>query len=189
MNNLNLLISYIEENLKNTNGIILCIDGMASGGKSTLAKYLSEKFGGRVIHMDDFFLPVELRTKDRYETPGGNVHYERFIEQVLPNLNNDIVYQKFNCHLMDYDGNVVLPKTNLTIIEGSYSAHPTFGNYFDCLVYMDIDKNLQISRITNRDGIDQLNNFINKWLKYEQLYFDTYNIKEKAKFIFRNFEL
>ena len=32
--------------------------------------------------MDDFFLPMELRTAERLEEPGGNVHYERFSAEV-----------------------------------------------------------------------------------------------------------
>ena len=57
---------------------VIAIDGMAASGKSNLAARLAEELDGCVIHMDDFFLPPELRTQERLSSPGGNVHYERF---------------------------------------------------------------------------------------------------------------
>ena len=43
-------------------------------------KQLREEYpvGTRVelISMDDFFLPIPLRTKERLQSAGGNVHYE-----------------------------------------------------------------------------------------------------------------
>ena len=61
---------------------IIAIDGRAASGKSTLAQQLGELLDADVIHMDDFFLPPSLRTKERLSEPGGNVHYERFAEEV-----------------------------------------------------------------------------------------------------------
>ena len=52
---------------------VIAIDGMAASGKSTLAARLAEELDGCVIHMDDFFLPPELRTQERLSSPGGNV--------------------------------------------------------------------------------------------------------------------
>ena len=76
----NEVILKIEACIKEKDKCILAIDGRAAAGKTTLANLLQEYFDGAVIHMDDFFLPLELRTKERYATPGGNVHYERFNE-------------------------------------------------------------------------------------------------------------
>lgn len=51
------------------------------------------------IHMDDFFLPLEMRTPQRLQQPGGNVHYERFLETVLKplSLQQTVFYQPFDC--------------------------------------------------------------------------------------------
>lgn len=43
----------------------LAIDGMSASGKSTLAAEIADRFGGSVIHTDDFHLPFELRTEER----------------------------------------------------------------------------------------------------------------------------
>ena len=76
--------------------IVIAIDGRCASGKTTLAKALQteglpekvatektflKKQNVGVIHMDDFFLPRELRTKERLSEAGGNVDYERFAEE------------------------------------------------------------------------------------------------------------
>ena len=65
---------------------VIAIDGRAASGKSTMGQQLAQILGAGLVHMDDFFLPLELRTEQRLRTPGGNVHYERFREEVLPHL-------------------------------------------------------------------------------------------------------
>ena len=45
---------------------IIAIDGRCAAGKTTLAARLAKELGGDVIHMDDFFLPLELRTEERF---------------------------------------------------------------------------------------------------------------------------
>ena len=65
---------------------VIALDGRAAAGKSTLAAALAETLQAAVIHMDDFFLPPALRTPQRLDRPGGNIHYERFAEEVLPRL-------------------------------------------------------------------------------------------------------
>ena len=84
--NFNALSSKIDDILKEKGRISIAIDGDCCSGKTTLAEKLSKKYGCDVVHTDDFFLPFSLRTKERYAEPGGNIHYERFILEVLPHL-------------------------------------------------------------------------------------------------------
>ncbi|MEI3593674.1 MAG: DUF3842 family protein [Lachnospiraceae bacterium] len=58
---------------------IIAIDGRCAAGKTTLAARLAKELGGDVIHMDDFFCRLTLRTQERRSEPGGNVHYERIL--------------------------------------------------------------------------------------------------------------
>ena len=60
---------------------LLAIDGRCGSGKSTLAAHMAQVFGCPVFHMDDFFLPPELRTPERLAQPGENVHHERFLRE------------------------------------------------------------------------------------------------------------
>ena len=174
------MIEQIKQLLKEKEYVVIAIEGCAASGKTTLAKKLSNMFNASVIHMDDFFLPLEKRTEERLNTPGGNIDYERFKEEVVNNLDNDFTYNTFNCSIMKVDKEVFVKKTNLLIIEGSYSLHPYFGKYYDLSIFLDIDKDEQIDRIRNRDGEKLLKMFIEKWIKYETNYHDYYNIKTTA---------
>lgn len=171
------MIERIKQLLKEKEYVIVAIDGCAASGKTTTAKQLSDIFNASIIHMDDFFLPLEKRTEERLNTPGGNIDYERFKEEVINNLDKDFTYNAFNCSIMKIDKAVFIKRTNLLIIEGSYSLHPYFGKYYDLSVFLDIDTEKQIERIRNRDGEIMLKNFIDKWIKYETLYHDFYKIK------------
>ena len=85
---------------------VIAVDGRAASGKSTMGQQLAEILGAGLVHMDDFFLPLELRTEQRLRTPGGNVHYERFREEVLPHLRQPepFSYRKFVCSVKALQG-------------------------------------------------------------------------------------
>ena len=165
---------------------VIAIDGKCASGKTTAAKLICEIFGGEIIHMDDFFLPPEMRTAERISEIGGNLHRERFWDEVIPNLksNAPFSYRVFDCSKMSYsDAPRKIGECNLIICEGSYSLHPSFGKYYDIAVFSDIENDEQIERIRLRDGEYMLSRFINEWITMENKYFDTFKIKEKCHFI------
>lgn len=87
------VIKGISQIIEEKDRCIAAIDGRSASGKSTLAEVLKNTFGAAVVHMDDFFLPAELRKPERFAEPGGNVHYERFNEEVTPNLGKNFAYR------------------------------------------------------------------------------------------------
>ena len=80
------LLSAIEGRSAQGRPVLAVLDGPCGSGKTTLAEKLSRLYGAPTVHMDDFFLPPELRTPERLNQPGGNIHYERFLSEVLPCL-------------------------------------------------------------------------------------------------------
>ena len=170
--------------LAGMDGGVIAIDGRAASGKSTLAAGLKSVIGAEIVHMDDFFLPADMRTRERLNEPGGNVHYERFAEEVLPNLNdrsNAFEYRVFDCGTMSYNGTrKILPRKWL-VVEGSYSHHPKLGCYADARVFSTIDAATQISRITARNGEKLAEMFATMWIPMEEKYFDEYKIAENAQ--------
>ncbi|MBE5785441.1 MAG: uridine kinase [Clostridiales bacterium] len=184
------LISAINGLLEKKEHVSLAIDGCAAAGKSTLAKELALYFAKEhivnVIHMDDFFLPPALRTEQRLSESGGNVHYERFIEEVLPHLDGKraFSYGIFDCSVMKVTRNADLSPAALTVVEGAYSMHPRFGDVYDLRVFLSADAVTQRKRILARNGEMMLKKFEEIWIPMEHRYFDAYGIKDRCDFVF-----
>ena len=161
---------------------VIAIDGRAASGKSTMGKQLAEILDAGLVHMDDFFLPLELRTEQRLRTPGGNVHYERFREEVLPHLRQPepFSYRKFVCSVKALQGERQVAGSSIRIVEGSYSLHPELGRYADLTVFSDVDPDEQFRRILARNGPVWGEQFRQKWIPMEEAYFNAYHIREQA---------
>lgn len=162
---------------------VIAIDGRAASGKTTMAGLLQEILEADVIRMDDFFLPLALRTEERFAMPGGNVHYERFREEVLPYLflPEAFSYRIFDCGRMDYHGEREIGTAKFRIVEGSYSCHPLLGNYADITVFSDVDGETQLQRIRKRNGEEMAKMFRDRWIPLEEAYFQAYQIAQKAE--------
>lgn len=165
--------------------LILAIDGRAAAGKTTLAAELQTAFGAAVIHMDDFFLPPELRTEARLQIPGGNVHYERFLTEVAPALRAGapILHRKYDCHQGTYASYLVRqPHTQLTVIEGSYSLHPRLRALYDMTVFCTVPPELQRQRLQARNPA-ALNAFLTRWIPLEEQYIAATAPMESCDFV------
>ena len=178
--------------LSQKNHVVLAIDGKCGSGKSTLAELLNQMYDCNIIHMDDFFLPAELRKPERFKEAGGNVHYERFEEEVLPALKalkadtytQEASYRIFDCHAMNYVQTGEIKPLPLTIIEGSYSMRPSFRDAYDCSVFLDIDPSLQKERLLRRNGEEAYKNFKSKWIPMENNYFESEKISSYCDLVF-----
>ncbi len=161
---------------------VLAIDGRAASGKTTKAALLQAVLGAPVIHMDDFFLPPELRTPQRLALPGGNVHHERFAREVLPHLKSGeaFAYRVFDCGRMDYAGVRDIPAGTLRIVEGSYALHPALGDYADLTVFSTVDAAEQMNRILRRNGDKMAEMFRSRWIPMEESYFAHFGVPDRA---------
>lgn len=162
--------------------VLLGIDGPCGGGKSTLARELRDFFiDAQVYHMDDFFLPPGMRTAQRLAIPGENVHYERFLSEVLlPMLER----QPFAYHAYDCRADILIPRegtpARLHIVEGSYSLHPALREYYDLKVFLDIDEQAQARRIIHREGEAGATAFLRRWIPLENAYFAQERLRDIA---------
>lgn len=161
---------------------IIAIDGRAGAGKTTLANMIESALDAQVIRMDDFFLPPELRCEARFKIPGSNLHYERFIDEVIPSLRGGVEfsYRKFSCAKMDYDGEISVKPARIIVVEGSYSHHPEFNKYADLFVFKDVAKEEQRRRIIQRNGEMLYQKFRDLWIPLENEYIKAYNIIENS---------
>ncbi|WP_052124170.1 uridine kinase family protein [Ureibacillus manganicus] len=179
------LVEVIHEIVEGSKApIIMALEGRCGSGKSTLSTFLRGKFDCNVIHMDDFFLPPNLRTNERLNEPGGNIHYERFIEEVIHPLkeNSAFSYNAFQCS----DGSSSrkeLQPARLTIIEGVYSLHPKLQSIYDYKVFLTMSPKEQIRRLSKRNE-KMLDKFINIWIPLEEKYYSTFQVEKYCDFIF-----
>ncbi|MCM1174795.1 MAG: uridine kinase [Blautia sp.] len=163
--------------------LLAAVDGRCGAGKTTLAAWLQKKSGWDVLHMDHFFLRPEQRTKERLSTPGGNVDYERFLEEVLLPLKRgeeEIFYRPYDCHRQEMADPVLIRPGKVCLVEGSYSCHPALWDKYDLHVFLTIDAQEQMRRITRRNGADSAKVFRERWILLEERYFAAYRIEERC---------
>ena len=152
--------------------VIVAIDGKCTSGKTTSASKLAEIYDCNVFHMDDFFLRPEQRTPERFAEAGGNVDYERFLEEVLLPLKSRkaFSYRPFDCSTFTLAAPVTVTPKKLNIIEGTYSHHPYFGNPYDLKILLTVDEETQRRRILERPAFLH-KRFFEEWIPMENRYF------------------
>ena len=159
---------------------VIGIDGNAAAGKTTLAESLTDVFDCECVHMDDFFLPPSLRTEERLQEVGGNVHYERFLEEIVRGIRSKepFTYRVFSCHEMDYVGEKRISNRKMIVVEGAYSMRPEFRKLYDFKIFMKISEREQERRIVGRNGEEMWQVFRQRWIPMENRYFEALPIKE-----------
>ncbi len=148
------------------------IDGMCASGKSTLGRILAEVYGAELFHADDYFLPPEMRTPERLAEPGGNMHRERLLEEVLLPLSRGEkpVTRRFDCETLSLDPPVEHELRDLAAVEGSYCLHPELRGYYGLKIALRTSPETQLARLRDRDP-DRLPAFTKRWIPLENAYF------------------
>lgn len=181
------IFQAVEKLSKKNKPLIIAIDGRCGSGKSYLASLLAEQFDCNVFHMDDFFLPFEMRTSERLAQPGGNVHYERVEKEVLKVLQNRkaVRYQPYLCSKREFGEYIQVEFKYITIVEGSYSLHSALHQAYNYKLFMTVDSEVQYDRIRNRNrnGEEMAQNFLDKWIPMEERYFSELNIEDQCDLI------
>lgn len=174
------LFDQIEIFQKEDRPVIIGIDGTAGSGKTSLARTLQKKYHAQVFHMDDFFLPLEMKTEERLSEPGGNVHYERFLTEVLEPLKQGklINYRPYDCQLWEYSESIPISPKKINVIEGVYCFHPILKQFYDWKVFLKVDSKVQKERILKREGKEKLEIFLNRWIPLENKYFEAFEVEQ-----------
>ena len=166
---------------------IIAIDGRCASGKTTLASELRALTGCAVYHMDDYFPRPQQRTPERLASPGGNVDWERFREEILIPLCSgaeEISRRAFDCGSLELLPPVLERAANLVVVEGSYSCHPELWKYYSLRVFLTVDPEEQLRRILERDGPDKLVQFKERWIPMEEKYFSAFDVQGRCDLVF-----
>lgn len=178
--------SAIDTRISNGESLTVAIDGLCGSGKSTLGALLASVYDCNLFHADDFFLPEEMRTPERYATPGGNVHWERIKSEILEPLKKGepFSYRKFDCSALDYGESIAVTPKKLNILEGSYSMHPELIDAYDLKIFLKTTPETQSARILTRNGPEYHAMFVHKWIPLENKYFETFPVEEQCDLVF-----
>ncbi len=177
------LLRAIDRKLTEKTMLTIAIDGPSGAGKSSLTAWLQRVYGDcEVFHMDDFFLPQDKKTEDRMRTPGGNVDWERFSDEVILSLNKGrpFSYRPYDCGTCTLKEPVIATPRRLNIVEGVYSHHPALREMYDMTFFLSIGKQEQSERILLRNGKQMHKRFMEEWIPLEDLYFREMCIVGKA---------
>ena len=161
-----------------------CIIAHIDHGTSTLADALAALYHTQPIRRVDFFLPPAMRTEQRLTQPGGNVHYERFREEVLAGLmrGGDVAYRRYDCQSGAWLDRVHRAAP-VTVIEGSYSHHPAFAEAYGALdalrIFVHTAEEERMERLRAREG-ERFFTFETRWIPLEKSYLEAYDIKSGA---------
>ena len=164
---------------------LVAIDGRCGAGKTTLAARLQAELGGQVLHMDDFFLRPEQRTESRLAQPGGNVDYERFLEEVLLPLTRgqDFIYRPYSCARQQLGTGAAMQAMGLTIVEGSYACHPALREHYDLRLFLTVTPEEQLRRIESRNGPEKAQMFRDRWIPFEEMYFQAFDVQARCDIV------
>ncbi len=166
---------------------VVAIEGSAASGKTTLSGMLEDIYNCTVLHTDDFFLRPEQRTPERLREIGGNMDRERFLSEALEPLRQgkELSYRKFDCSTQQLMPSEVISPKKLTVIEGSYSMHPSLAKFYDLSVFLEISPEKQRERILTRNSPHFATRFFEEWIPKENTYFSCFGIKESCDICLR----
>lgn len=158
----------------------VAIDGPCASGKSTVGYELAQIYRCPLIHMDDFFLRPEQRTEERLAQPGGNVDYERFLQEVLLPLtqHQEISYCPWRCRMGAFGSPITVPPASLVVVEGSYSLRPDLREHYHLRVWVEASMEERLERLAQRGGPGCLERFQTMWIPLENRYFEACQVKE-----------
>jgi hypothetical protein len=152
---------------------LICVDGPAGSGKTTLAAELAELSGAPVLHMDDMF-----------EGWRGLPRVTSQLESLLLPLakGRSGSYQRW-----DWPGNawaetILVPPAPLLVLEGVGSGSAHLAHLVTVLAWVEVPYDLRRDRGLERGGVGVAENW-QQWAVDEQALFDRERTRERADLV------
>lgn len=158
---------------------LIAIDGRAGAGKTTLAARLFEELSldktVEVIHMDDLYNGWE-KALDEGLT--------KTLESIVKSHHNKVVFEIeiFNWHSMSFDSKEVINPVDILILEGVGAGQKVVRDAGATLYWLDIDAEVGIQRVLNRDG-NQIASQMKQWQISQETHFMRDKTRENAEHI------
>jgi hypothetical protein len=150
---------------------LVCVDGPAGSGKTTLAARVGEALDAPVLHLDDL-----------YEGWSGlDGVFERLEAQVLTPLSEgrDARYQRYDWHEGRFADWVDLPVPSALVVEGCGSADTAVEGRTSLIVWVEAPEAARLERGLARDG-EALRPQWLRWMALEAGHFARNRTRERA---------
>ena len=127
-------------------GRLVCIDGPAGSGKSTLAAAVADRTGAQVVNTDEL-----MEGWGGFDTVTSQLAgIVRALAQGRPGEYHEYLWGQGR---FDDATTSVAPGPWL-VVEGVGSGDPVIAAHITCLVWVEVDDELRLSRGLERDGVE-----------------------------------
>ena len=158
---------------------LIAIDGRAGAGKTTLAASFFEELSAdktvAVIHMDDLYDGWENALSERLT---------QTLESIVKSHQSKVAFEIdiFNWQSMSFDSKRVIHPVDILILEGVGAGQKVVRDAGATLYWLDIDAEVGIQRVLNRDG-NQIASQMKQWQIAQEIHFLRDKTRENAEHI------
>lgn len=151
---------------------LVCIDGPAGSGKTTLAAKLGAVLPSQVIHMDDLY---EGWT-------GMEAGIERLHEWILVPLSQGRPgrFQRYDWALGAYAERHSVPSADFLVVEGCGSAALGVEKFAPFKIWVEAPDDARLARGLARDGADMEEHW-KRFMASERVHFERNRTRERAQ--------
>lgn len=160
---------------------LICIDGPAGSGKTTLAAAVVGALSGHgttvsALHMDDFY--------EGWSGLQENLE-PRMLSQVFEPLARGVAgrWQRYDWHRGAFGDWLALPVPDYLVVEGCGSGARGYEPYRSLLVFVEAERDTRLRRGIERDGPAVEPQWL-AWMEREQAHFDLNETRESADLLF-----
>ena len=151
-------------------GRLVCVDGPAGSGKTTLAAAIAEQAGAPVIHMDSL-----------YDGWDGLPRVTGQLDDLLLPLADDRPghYLRYDWDLQEYVETVTVEPVPLLVLEGVGSGSRAHAGLCTVLAWVEAPADLRLARGLERDGAP-LEDHWRQWMHDEAEHFAREATRDRA---------
>lgn len=158
-------------------GRMVCIDGPAGAGKTTLSAAVAVAardlgWSAHVVHLDDTYagwhqdlFALGGRLRNYLVGPLASGHAGR--------------YRRFDWYADQFAEWVSVPATDLLILEGVGASHSNIASRRATLIWVDAPPEVCLTRGLERDGETMRDHWVS-WKRREAVFFETNSVRERA---------